>query len=86
MYISTSKLPLTCTVKYDAGNACRRVEVGVIGERNDSIISSDSAVFAYDGGAGMEYVRLVVEASYVAPRYVGKETLKLQMGFRNKRV
>lgn len=69
--MSTSKLPLTCTVKYDAGSDCRRVEVGVIGERNDNIISSDSEDFAYERGAGMEYVRLVVEASYVAPRYVG---------------
>jgi hypothetical protein len=35
----TSKLPSTYIVKYAAGIDCRRVDVGVIGERKDSVIS-----------------------------------------------
>ena len=44
--------------------ACRRVEVGVMGERKDRMISAGSRVLL---GAGILYVRFVVEASKVAP-------------------
>lgn len=47
--------------------AWRRVDVGVRGERKERTISAESWEF----GAGMEYVRFVVEASKVAPKYVG---------------
>jgi hypothetical protein len=64
MYISISKDPVTCTVRYEAGIACRKVDVGVMGERKDSIISAGSSLLL---GAGILYVRFVVEASNVAP-------------------
>ena len=44
----------------------------MIGERNESTNSRESAD---PDGAGMRYVRLVTDASYEAPRYVGYETL-----------
>ena len=55
----------------------RRVEVGVIGDKNDITISRGVFDFA-DAGAGTEYVRFVVEASKVAPMYWQNETLKLR--------
>jgi hypothetical protein len=73
--MSTSKLPSTNTVTYAAGSDCLRVEAGVIGERKDR---TTFAGFDAPLGDGMEYDKFVVEASYLAPRYVGKETLYLQ--------
>jgi hypothetical protein len=64
MYTSISKDPVTCTVRYEAGIACRKVDVGVMGERKDMIISAGSRLLL---GAGIVYVRFVVEASNVAP-------------------
>jgi hypothetical protein len=66
--------PLTCTVKYEAGIDCRREDVGVIGDRKDKITSTGNCE---ELGAGMLYVRLVVEASKVEPKYSGYETLNL---------
>lgn len=45
-----------------------------MGERKDRVSSKGSSVSL---GPGISYVRFVVEASNFAPRYVGKETLKL---------
>ena len=56
--------PVTWTVKYEAVMACLRVDVGVIGERKDRMISAGSKLAL---GAGILYVRFVVEASKVAP-------------------
>ena len=53
---------------------CRRGEVGVMGERKDKVISR-SFVERIASGARIEYVRLVVDASYVAPLYVGYATV-----------
>ena len=64
MYTSISNDPVTCTVRYEAGIACRRVDVGVMGERKDRMISAGSRL---ELGAGILYVRFVVEASKVAP-------------------
>ena len=60
-------------VRYAAGIDCRRVDVGVIGERKESVISRSSVEEDSEGfpGAGIEYVRFVVLASYFAPLYVG---------------
>lgn len=69
------------TARYEAGIDCRKVEVGVMGERKDRVSSRASSVSL---GPGISYVRFVVEASNVAPRYVGKETLKLD-GCQNLR-
>jgi len=66
MYTSMLKPPLTCTVKYEAGIDCRRVDVGVIGERKERMISTGGLEYSEDG---MLYVRFVVEASNVAPKY-----------------
>jgi hypothetical protein len=41
-----------------------------MGERKESVISTSLAV-AFAPDARSEYVRFVVDASYVAPRYVG---------------
>jgi hypothetical protein len=65
----TSTTPSTYTLRYAAGIVCRRVDVGVIGERKERMIST-SLVFDCDFGARIEYVRFVVEASYLAPSYV----------------
>lgn len=46
----------------------RNVDVGVMGERNESTSSSGAVAFSIDGGFGMWYVRLVVDASKDAPR------------------
>ena len=54
---------------------CRKVDVGVIGERNEMTISSGGVPSATDACGGMAYDRLVVDASNVAPRYVQNETL-----------
>lgn len=56
---------------------CRNVDVGVMGERNESTSSSGGVGFSIDGGLGMWYVRLVDDASKFAPRYVANETLYL---------
>ena len=50
----------------------RREDVGVMGERNERIISRSASD---DLAAGIMYVRFVVEASKVVPRYLGKEML-----------
>ena len=55
---------------------CRRVDVGVMGERKEMTSSSGTLDLA-EGGAGMRYVRFVVEASKVAPTYSQNEMLKL---------
>ncbi len=52
----------------------RRVEVGVIGERKE-MTTSRGCGFFLEGGPGIRYVRLVVEASYLAPTKVGNDTL-----------
>jgi hypothetical protein len=52
--------------RYAAGIVCRRVDVGVMGERK---------AVASLLGARSEYVRFVVEASYVAPLYAGYATV-----------
>ena len=52
------------------------MEVGVIGERKEMTSSSGTLDLA-EAGAGMEYVRFVVEASKVAPTYSQNEILKL---------
>jgi hypothetical protein len=44
--------------------ACRKVDVGVMGERKDIMISAGSTL---ELGAGILYVRFVVEASKIAP-------------------
>ena len=51
--------------------------MGVIGERNERTISRPSVEYVPVEGGGIRYVRLVVEASYWAPKYKGKETLYL---------
>lgn len=51
--MSTSKFPLTYTVRYDAGIDWRSVEVGVIGERNESTTSRSLEESAFIDGAGM---------------------------------
>jgi hypothetical protein len=38
-YMLTSKDPSTYIERYAAGIVCRKVEVGVMGERKDSVIS-----------------------------------------------
>ena len=48
-YTSRSKSPVTCTVKYAAGIDCRKVEVGVIGDRKDKTTSSGSSDLEGDG-------------------------------------
>ena len=63
--MSMLKLPSTNTVKYAAGSDCRRVEDGVMGERKER---TNLAGFELPLGAGIEYDKLVVEASYLAPR------------------
>ena len=70
----TSKDPSTCIDRYAAGMVCRRVEVGVMGERKDKVISRSFADRIMSG-ARMEYVRLVVDASYFAPLYMGYATV-----------
>ena len=72
--MSISKLPSTNTVTYAAGSDCLRVDVGVMGERKDR---TSLAGFEASCGEGMEYDKFVVEASYLAPRYMGNETLYL---------
>ena len=57
--------------------AWRSVEVGVTGERNERVISRPLVELTF-AGAGMRYVKFVVEASYWEPRYVGNETLNLE--------
>lgn len=52
----------------------RRVEVGVMGERKERTSSTGLADWR-NSGAGIKYVKLVVEASKWAPRYAGKVTL-----------
>lgn len=47
-----------------------------MGERKESVISRSSASGNFSG-AGRAYVRFVVEASYFAPLYMGKEMLYL---------
>ncbi len=63
-YRSTSKPPSTKTVRYEAGIDWRKVDDGVMGDRNDSVSVSGRAA----PGPSISYVRLVVEASKVAPR------------------
>ena len=46
------KLPSTWTLRYDAGMDWRNVEVGVMGERNESVSLADFASPIEDG-AGM---------------------------------
>jgi hypothetical protein len=70
----TSNLPSTYIVRYAAGIDCRRVDEGVMGERKESVISRGSENGDFDG-AGIEYVRFVVDASYFAPLYVGNATV-----------
>jgi hypothetical protein len=60
--------------RYAAGIVCRRVDVGVMGERKDRVMSTSLAVASLLG-ARSEYVRFVVEASYVAPLYAGYATV-----------
>ena len=55
-----------CIDRYAAGIVWRRVDVGVIGERKDRVISR-SFVLVSLSGARIEYVRFVVDASYFAP-------------------
>lgn len=50
--------------------ACRKVDVGVMGERKDRVISRSLTV-ASASCARIEKVRFVVDASYFAPLYVG---------------
>jgi len=47
---------------------CRNDDVGVIGERKDNTTSTSLALLECDG---IMYVKFVVEASKVAPRYEG---------------
>ena len=54
----------------------RSVDVGVIGDRKEITISSGVLTFA-EAGAGIEYVKFVVEASKVAPTYWQNERLNL---------
>lgn len=54
-------------VRYPAGRDCLNVDVGVMGDKNESVILTLVP--------WMVYVRFVVEASKVAPPYLGKETL-----------
>jgi hypothetical protein len=68
MYTFTSVSPSTYIARYAAGIVCRRVDVGVMGERNESVMLTSSVCLP---GARIEYVRFVVEASYWAPLYVG---------------
>ena len=46
--------------------------MGVIGERKDSTSSASLSEGSFEG---IEYDRFVVDASYCAPRYVGKDML-----------
>jgi hypothetical protein len=59
MYIPTVVLPVTWTVRYAAGIDWRTVEEGVMGDRNDSVISVERP----PSPDGSEYVRFVVDAS-----------------------
>ena len=65
----TLTLPWTYIERYAAGIVWRRVDVGVMGERKDSVIATSWAAASLPG-ARMEYVRFVVDASYLAPLYV----------------
>jgi len=67
-----SKQPSATTVRYAAGIDCRKVEDGVMGERNDSVKRTASSS---EDGPGIKYVKFVVEASNVRPRYSGNVTL-----------
>src|SRR3569833_2024617 len=69
----TSLPPSACTVRYAAGIDCRNVEVGVMGDRNESVTFTEPDEASEPL---IRYVRLVVEASKVAPRYIGKATWK----------
>jgi hypothetical protein len=60
------------TDRYAAGNDWRKVEVGVMGLRKERTIE---AGLACESGGGIRYVKLVVDASYVAPRYSGYDIL-----------
>lgn len=53
-------------VRYEAGIACRSVDVGVMGERKDSVISTSFADVSFSGARRVN-VRFVVDASYFAP-------------------
>lgn len=67
-----SKDPSAWIVRYAAGTDWRKVDVGVIGDRNErTILTGAEDPF----GGAIEYDRFVVEASKVAPRYVGKAIL-----------
>jgi hypothetical protein len=59
IYIPTLVLPVTWIVKYAAGIDWRTVEEGVIGERNESVIS----VEWLPSPDRSVYVRFVVDAS-----------------------
>lgn len=52
MYTSMGKVPSTCTVMYEAGMDWRKVEVGVTGDRKDSVSLAGLVPFI-EGGAGM---------------------------------
>lgn len=55
----------------------RRVDVGVIGDRKERVSSTGCVDLDRDCGAGMEYVKFVVDVSNWAPRYAGKVILYL---------
>ena len=46
---------------YEAGIDCRRVEVGVIGDRKET--TSFASCELFEDGAGIEYVKFVTDAS-----------------------
>lgn len=48
-----------------------------MGERNERVSSTGFLDLDSDRGAGIKYVKFVVDASNWAPRYSGKETLYL---------